>query len=95
MSALGTLGTIPDLILEVFWAPKSIPNRCQIEPKPFEIEFGMLLWLCAHSRRAPGVSWGGLGVSRTSFGDGFGVPNPSKINEISTSKVNVFSEAFC
>ena len=72
--------------------PKSFQNPLQIEPKPSKIEFGKPFWLRARSGGAPGVPWGELGVSRTSFWDDFGLPNASKLGEKSTSKNDAFRE---
>ena len=80
-------------ILRQISVPKSTRNPSKIEPKRFEIEFGMPLWFCTHSGGAPGVPWGYSGASQTPFWEGFGFPNPSQIDETSTPKNDAFSEA--
>ena len=74
--------------------PKSFGHRSQREPKPPKTEFWKPFGLQVRSGGAPGVPWGELGASRTSFWAGLGLPNPSKIDEKSTSEKDAFSETF-
>ena len=76
------------------FVPKSFQNRSPIELQPLKIEFGKPFWFQASPGSVPcvpGETWGCPGPL---FGMVFGLPNPSKIGEKSTSKNDSFSDTF-